>query len=112
MKVAGIEFPTALSKIEDIENDNVDVIVKLDDGTTCVVVVFTPKNYYWYMEKENKNHYCGGPNIVVKKLTEEIIKKAINEYAENDAYWLKYYHLAGVIDIETMNKCIEGRNFE
>jgi len=104
-----IEFPTALSKIKDIENDNLDVFIELEDGFTYVVVVFTPKNYYSYMEKENKNYYCGCPNIIVKKLTKEIITEAINEYAKDDAYWLKCYYLPGVIDIDTLNQFIKAQ---
>jgi len=107
MKVVKIKFPTALSKINDIENDNLDVFVELEDGFTYVVVVSTPKNFYWYMEKENKNHYCGAPDIIVKKLTEEIITEAIEEYAKDDAYWLKCYYLPGVIDIDTLNHFIK-----
>ena len=106
MKVVKIEFPIKLSQIDDIENDNLDVFVELEDGFTYVVVIFTPKNYYWYMEKENTNHYCGAPAIIVKKLTEEIIREAINEYAKDDAYWLKYYHLSGILDIKMMNRYI------
>ena len=106
MKVVRIEYPTALSKIEDIENDNIDVFVELEDGITYVVVVSTPMNYYWYMEKENKNHYCGVPDIIVKKLSEEIITEAIHEYAKGDAYWLKSYYLSGLMDIDAINKCL------
>jgi len=106
MKVVKIEFPTELSEFDDIENGNLDVFVELEDGFTYTVVIFTPKNYYSYMEKENTNHYCGVPNIIVKKLTEETITEAINEYASDDAYWLKYYHLAGGLDINTMNRQI------
>ena len=109
MKVVKIEYPTALSKIEDVENDNIDVFVELEDGFEYVVVVFTPKNYYWYMDKEDKDYFCGCPNIVVKKLTHENISKAIEEYASGDAYWLKYYHLSGGIDIGTLNKFIEDQ---
>ena len=107
MNVKKIDFLTDLSMIEDIEDYNIDVLVELEDGFTCVVVVSTPKNYYWYMEKENVNHYCGVPDIIVKKITEEIVTEAIKDYAKDDAYWLKSYYLPGVIDIETLNQLIK-----
>ncbi|WP_214481729.1 hypothetical protein [Bacillus sp. SM2101] len=44
MKIKNIEFPTALEKVKDIEDDNIDVFVELEDGMTYTLVVATPKN--------------------------------------------------------------------
>lgn len=104
MKVVSIKYPTVLSKIEDIENCNIDVIVTLEDEITYTVVVWTPRNFYWYMEKENKDYFCGSPPIIVKKLTHENIAEAINEYASGDAYWLKYYALDLQVPIEMLDE--------
>ena len=106
MKVIEIEIPTPLSEIEDVEDDNIDVFVELEDGTLCTVVVSTPKNYYSLMEKEQKDYYCGVPDIIVKKLTIDNIERAIKEYASDDAYWLKFYHISGGIDINKINEVI------
>ncbi|MCR5609595.1 MAG: hypothetical protein K6G26_11080 [Lachnospiraceae bacterium] len=44
------------------------------------------------MDKEQKDYVpAGGPDIIVRKLTEEIITKAIEHYSEDDGYWLKFY---------------------
>lgn len=70
MKVIKIEYPTQLSEICDIEDDNIDVFVELEDGITYTVVVSTPKNYYDYMARESVDFYCGVPDIISKKTNE------------------------------------------
>ena len=111
--ITKIEYPTPLSAIEDIENDNIDVFVELDDGITYTLVAITPANYIWYMDKEKLDYFPPGPPfITVKALTEEIIKTALEAYVENNAYWLKLYYLAGerngVFDIHEMDKMIKA----
>lgn len=108
MKINKIEFPTPLSEIADIENDNLDVFIELEDGFSYNVVVSTPKNLIWYMEKENLNYIpAAPPDIIVKSLTENNIIEAIKNYAQDDAFWLKLYYLSGTnrkaFDIEKMN---------
>ena len=39
------------------------------------------------------------PKILVKKLTEQILREAIQAYAENDGYWLKLCQFGDDIDI-------------
>ncbi len=112
MKIIRVEYPTSLSSIEDIENDNIDVFIELKDGIKCTVVVATPKNLIWYMEKEGKNYLDKGtPFIFVKSLTEKNIMDALESFAEHDAYWLKLYHLSGerygIFDIDSMNSMIK-----
>ena len=46
----------------------------------------------------------GDPSIIVRKLTKEIIEEAVKAYAENDAYWLKFYHFAGKVDTAVFNR--------
>jgi predicted phosphodiesterase len=110
MKVKKVEYPTPLSELNDVENDNIDVFVELEDGSSCTVVVSTPKNYYQYMEREGVDYYCGAPDIIVKRLTEENIRNAINKYASDNAYWLKFYHVAGNIDIDKINEILKEEN--
>lgn len=43
------------------------------------------------------------PMIVVKELTIENIERAIKEYAKDDNFWLKFYHLTPSIDIKTLD---------
>lgn len=112
MKIKKIEYPTPISQIKDIENDNIDVFVELEDGFTYTLVVTTPQNLGWYMDKERLN-YLGAapPMIIVKTLTDENVRKAIESYAAEDAYWLKLHFLAGarkgIFAIEEMDKMIK-----
>lgn len=112
MKIKDIKFPTPLSEIKDIENDNIDVSIELEDGIVYTVVVSTPKNLIWYMEKENKNYIeASPPDIIVRTLTEENIREAVESYAEGDGYWLKLYYLAGVkegvFETKNLNKLVK-----
>jgi hypothetical protein len=99
MKIESIEI---LSEVENIFDDNVDVAVKLEDQHTYVVVVATQKNLLTLMDYEKSDFLSAGdPMIIVKKLTKEVIQKAIEAYAEDDAYHLKLY--AADLDIKTLD---------
>ncbi|MGG3835839.1 hypothetical protein ABEV00_02295 [Paenibacillus thiaminolyticus] len=111
MRIIDIQYPTSLDKIKDIQNDNIDVFVTLEDGMTYTLVVTTPKNYYWYMENEGLDFVpASPPDIIVKELTEENIRKALENFVEGNAYWLKLYFLSGnengVFEIDKMNEMI------
>jgi len=108
MKIKKIVYPTPLSNVVDIDNGNLDVFVELEDGNSYTVVITTPNNYYWYMDNEGKDYYCGCPDVIVKSLTHDNIERALSAYAENDAYWLKCYYLPGVIENRELNKIIEN----
>ena len=49
------------------------------------------------MDVTNKEYYgVGCPNIVVNRLTPEIVEQTVNAFAEEDGgYWLKVYTFAG-----------------
>ena len=105
MLIKSISFPTYLEDITDIENSNIDVFVELEDAYTYTVVVATAKNIEFLMDKERMNYFEPGyPFIIVKKLIKEIIEEAVKAYAENDAYWLKFYHFAGEVDTAVFNR--------
>ena len=100
MLVKKISFvrPTLLEEIPDIEDYNLDVFVELEDGYTYTVVIATAKNILSLMDNEKINFSePGDPFIIVRKLTKEIIEEAVKAYAENDAYWLKFYHFGGEV---------------
>ncbi len=112
MKIVKISFPTDLSSIKDIDDANIDVFVETDDGMNYTFIVTTPKNYYWYMDKEGIDYIpASSPDIIVRSLTEENIRKVLETYMEDDGYWLKLYYLSwkrkGAFDIKAMNKMIE-----
>ena len=105
MLIKNISFPTYLEDITDIENSNLDVFVELEDNYTYSVVVATSKNIESLMDKDKMNYFEPGyPFLIVKKLTKEIITEAIEAYASDDAYWLRFYHFAGKIDTAVFNK--------
>ncbi|KGE21032.1 hypothetical protein [Paenibacillus wynnii] len=112
MKVKKIEYPTALSKIVDIHDNNIDVFIELEDGTHITVVVSTPLNLLSYMNKENINFISATqPDIIVKSLTQENIEQAVENYAEGDAFWLKLLFVAHVdrefIDMDRIEQCFK-----
>ena len=107
MVVKKISFvcPNLLEEIPDIEDYNIDVLVELEDNYTYTVVIATAKNIVSLMDKEKRNFLePGDPFIIVRKLTKQIIEEAVKAYAENDAYWLKFYHFAGEVDTAVFNK--------
>ncbi|HWT76224.1 MAG TPA: hypothetical protein VN258_16110 [Mobilitalea sp.] len=112
MNIENIKYAVPLSDIKDIGNDNIDIFVETDDGMTYTFVVTTPKNYYWYMEKEGLNFIpASPPDIIVRELTEENIRKALETFIMDNGYWLKLYFLAGkrtgIFETEAMDKIIK-----
>lgn len=104
MLIKSIKVDTELKTIEDIENDNVDVSIELEDGREYNVLVVTYKNILSLINDEESDFlFPMGPMIVVKELNMENIERAIEAYAEDDADWLKLYHLATSIDTKTLN---------
>lgn len=111
MEIVKISYPTPLEQVKDIYNDNIDVFIELDDGFCYNMLVVTPQNLSWLMEEEDMNYLPAGvPYIVVKSLTEESIRSAIENYLEDDGYWLKLYQLAserfGLFSIKEMDKML------
>ncbi|OHR71075.1 hypothetical protein HMPREF3291_06345 [Bacillus sp. HMSC76G11] len=108
MKIRKISYPTALSKIKNVEDDNIDILVELEDGYTYTMVVTTPQNYYSLMKRENLSYLPPGPPmLVVSSLTEENICKVAEKFAEDNAYWLKAYYLAGDFELAESDKRID-----
>jgi hypothetical protein len=102
MKVKKIEFLSDLEDIEDVFDYNLDVTVDLDDGQTYVVVVATAKNLVTLMNNEKADFLSpGDPMIIVRKFTQEVVEEAIKAYAEDRAYYLKFY--AAHLDVKTLN---------
>ncbi|WP_449603302.1 hypothetical protein [Paenibacillus sp. Marseille-Q9583] len=115
MNVVKISYPTPLSKISDIENDNIDVFIELEDGTNITVVVSTPLNLLQQMNEENVNFISASqPDIIVRSLTHENIQQAIEDYANEDAFWLKLLYVVSiekkVVDMSRINQFLEEIN--
>ena len=102
MKIKRIEFA---HEIRDPYMDNVDIFVENEDGYTYTIVVSTPGDLVDQMEQEKTNFITPDTRkIIVKKLTEQIVREAIQAYAENDGYWLKLCQFGDDIDISILNK--------
>lgn len=96
MKIKEITYPTDLSEINDIFNDNIDVFVETDDGMIFTMTVSTPLYYLERMEKEELGYIPAcPPDVIVKELTHETIFKAIESYCRSDGYWMKAYFWLG-----------------
>ena len=107
-KIFSIEIDELhLSKIKDISNANTDVCVRFEDGFYLNVIVGTPQNLQYLMEKDEVNFWEPGlPWVIVQKLTKEIIHEAIQAYkdARPHGYWLKLYYFATDIDITVFDQ--------
>ena len=102
MKVESITFLSDLKDVKDIFDDNIDVSVNLENGRNYVLVVGTPKNLLRLMENEKSDFLSpGDPIVIVKKITKEVIEEAIQAYAEDDAYCLKFY--SAELDTKTLD---------
>ena len=102
MKIRKIKF---MEKITDLENDHIDVLVENENGYKYIVSVETPQDLIEEMNQTKVNYVQPGTlNIIVRKLTKEIVTEAIQAYAEDDAYWLKLHQFADSIDISIFNK--------
>lgn len=107
MKINRINFPTSLLQVKNIKDDNIDIFVELDDGFTYTLVVCTPKNLETLMKRENIEYLPAmPPMIIVQEITEENIRKALDTYLDNNAYWLKLYYLAGEFDMEILENTL------
>ena len=105
MLVKNISFVIPLTDIEDIYDDNIDVGVELEDGSEYTVMIATPKNFLTLMNKNEMDFLEPGcPFIIVRKLTMEVIEKAIHAHLQDDAYWLKLHHFSANIDSDMFDK--------
>lgn len=92
MRVQSISFLSPIEDIDDIFYDNIDVSVNLENSQNYVVVVGTPKNLLKLMDNEKSYLLSPGNSIVIiKKMTKEVVEEAIQAYAQDDGYYLKFY---------------------
>ena len=111
MLIKEITFPSDLKYVEDIYDANWDVFVELEDGSEYTVVVGTPKNFLTLMDRDGVDFLEPGcPFVIVRKLTIEVIEKAIHAHAEDNAYWLKLHHFSGSIKSDMFKKLQEDED--
>lgn len=91
MKVNAIEYPVSLENCNKID-DNIDIFVKLENGNTYCVTVATIN---WICNRTGIKYLpSGAPDIIVKELDYQLIEAAVNDYASEDAYWLRVYSMS------------------
>lgn len=91
MKLKEIYYPTPLIEIQDIYNDNIDVIVKLENDQSFTLEVATPENLKFLMKKDHQPYISpGAPFAIVDKLTEENIGLLVQAFLEDPDYLRLY----------------------
>ena len=115
---------TYLVPPRDILNDAVDVLVDLEDDSDefgYVVEVTTPQFLLTIMEKEKSAFLSPDyPCIIVSKLTDDIIRAAIESFINpqdsgniyEELYWLKLYHLIPSLEMEDVNELYDRKKQE
>ena len=104
VKIKKIEY---LIPPRDIFNDALDVFVTLEDdyctdGFCYFIEVTTPQFLSITMEKENNAFLLPEyPCIIVSKLTDDIIRAAIESFINSDdeVRWLKLYYIIPKLSI-------------
>jgi hypothetical protein len=117
MKIKEIKY---FDPLTDLENDCLDVFVILEDDSSTdefsyFVEVATPQYLSALMEKFESDFLPPGyPYIIVSKLTDDIIKAALQSFidTEDDSYWLKLYHVTATLEIEDLNEILDRKEQE
>jgi hypothetical protein len=121
VKIKKIEYLVAP---KDLLNDAVDVLVDLEDDSDefgYVVEVTTPQFLLTIMEKEKSAFLSPDyPCIIVSKLTDDIIRAAIESFINpqdsgniyEELYWLKLYHLIPSLEMEDVNELYNRKKQE
>lgn len=109
---------------KDLLNDAVDVLVDLEDDSDefgYVVEVTTPQFLLTILEKEKSAFLSPDyPCIIVSKLTDDIIRAAIESFINpqdsgniyEELYWLKLYHLIPSLEMEDVNELYNRKKQE
>ena len=91
MKIEFLSLESDINPVNDNPvNDNVDVLVRLDDGRAYLFLVATPSSIYSSMENEGTNHHFGVPPLFVRELTRANIEGAITALL-GEPKWLELY---------------------
>ncbi len=104
----------------DIFNDALDVFVSLEDDYCTddfryFIEVTTPQFLSTMMEKENNAFLLPDyPCIIVSKLTDDIIRAAIESLINSDdeVRWLKLYHIIPKLDIQEIDEILYRKKQE
>ena len=84
-------YPTKISALPDIFNDNIDVCVTLENGKNYTLVFITPTNLETMMKRDGLSYI--DPHfkfIVVEQLSENIIDTVIRNLVEHEELLREY----------------------
>ena len=117
VKIKKIEY---LLPPRDMLNDALDVFVNLEDdycsdGFGYFVEVTTPQYLSTIMEKEKSAFLSPDyPCIIVSKLTDDIIRAAIESFINSDdeVRWLKLYHVIPKLNIQEIDEILYRKKQE
>lgn len=73
-----------INEVEDPEKDVIDVIVELSDGASYAFTVHTPQIIAELMDKEKDDFFYCSDLLVVRKINEDNIRKAVEDMIDND----------------------------
>ena len=86
-------YPTKISELHDVYNDNIDVCITLENGSMFTLVFITPENLKAIMQKSNTMYVdFRFKFIVIEYISEGIIQSVIEEII-SDEYFRNYYGL-------------------
>jgi hypothetical protein len=101
-------------------DDRLDVFVTLEDehcidGFSYVLEVTTPQCLLSIMEESESGFLPPGyPYIIVSKLSDAIIRAAVQSFidSDDDSFWLKLYHTTATLNVEDLNQILHGKKKE
>jgi len=117
MKIKSISY---VLPPKDLIDDTLDVMIFLEDQDSTYeiyygVEVTTPQCLSSLIEESGSSFLPPAyPYIIVSKLTDEIIRAAIQSFidTEKDLYWLKLYHTTPTLNIEDIDEILYRKKQE
>ena len=119
IKIKKIEY---LFPPTDLFIDTLDVFVTLDDDScsdgSCYFVEVTTPRFLSNMMERGKSTFLEPeyPFIIVSKLTDDIIRAAIESFINQEDYdelhWLKFYHVVPKLTTEEINEILNRKKEE
>jgi hypothetical protein len=86
-----IVFPTSLDHIN-ADNDNIDVLVRAENGKQYTFVIATPDNVKYLMQIENVSYFKPGlPFLFVERLTETNIRMLLDSLMNECEQLIRIY---------------------
>lgn len=89
----GVTSVTFLHQPDDIMDDNIDVVVRLDDGSSYGITFFTPMNILSILERYKSTGECldgtflwARDMVIVRDLKRVTVERSIHEMVRSGEY--------------------------